>query len=70
MPSDRTAPKKSSTNPKTAGKMPRRAPGSEPEPARAHRDDTTEARQQRAGMPKTHAPHRSPIGGVRKDKRS
>jgi hypothetical protein len=34
---------------------------------RAHRDDTTEARHQRARAPKTHFPARTP-GAVRKDK--
>ena len=49
------APSKRSTNPRTAGKMPKRPvfddQGTAP---RAHRDNTGEARQQRERMPKTH----------------
>ena len=66
MASDQPSPKKKSTTPKTADKMPKRPAGSEAGPARAHRTDTPEAKQQQAGTPKTHAPHRTSVS-ARKD---
>ena len=68
MPRSKPAPSKMSSNPKTAtgGKA---GGGRTGEPARAQRDDTTEARQQKERMPKTH-PNRNAdsIPARRKDK--
>ena len=44
---------KKSTNPNTSGRK-RAGVGAGNRPARAHREDTTEAREQRARLAKTH----------------
>lgn len=56
-----------STNPKTTGKHPKEGAGRRPAPARAHRDDTPEAKTQRSRTAKTH-PTRNSHGAARKDK--
>lgn len=56
---------KKSTNPNTSGRK-RAGVGGGNRPARAHRDDTPEARTQRARSPKTHPTRKQ--GAVRKDK--
>ena len=55
-----------SSNPKTTDKHPGERANARAKPARAHRQDTPEARRQREGMPKTH-PTRAP-SAARKDK--
>jgi hypothetical protein len=55
-----------SSNPRTTHKLPKQSQQPERRPARAHRDDTPEARRQRQGIPKTH-PTRSP-SAAREDK--
>jgi hypothetical protein len=61
----RPAPSKQSSNPKTATKG--NAGGGGNRPARAHREDTFEAKVQRDRTPKTHPTNRSGAGR-RKDK--
>ena len=64
--STRPAASKTSSNPQTADKHPRRKPFDDPKPARAHRNDTPEGKLQRERMPKTH-PTRA-TSAARKDK--
>ena len=58
-----------STNPNTSRNAQKTAAdGKDRKPARAHRDDTPEAKQQREGMQKTHPNTRGRQASVRKDK--
>jgi hypothetical protein len=60
---------KRSSNPRTTKKARPHEPNAGPQkPARAHRDDTSEAKTQRARMPKTHPNSRGRQAAARKDK--
>jgi hypothetical protein len=68
MATDRPSPKAKSSNPKTGGNFPPNKPTTRPHVARAQRDDTPEAKDQRARVPKTH-PTASP-SAARKDSKT
>jgi hypothetical protein len=56
-----------STNPKTTKKLPKEPPfDRDNKPARAHRDDTPEAKLQRERLPKTHPNSRGRQAAARK----
>ena len=67
MASKRTSSTHTSSNPKTTGKQPKEGPNRGTRPARAHRDDTPEAKMQRARAPKTHPTGGRTPGAQRKD---
>jgi hypothetical protein len=60
------APSKTSTSPRTTREIPSEGPNRQNRPARAHRNDTPEAKLQRSRAPKTHPKTRN-TGAVRKD---
>jgi len=66
MPTERSRPSTRSTSRKTTGKNPKEGAGRDRRPARAHRDDTPEARTQRARAPKTHPGTKSRTPGARR----
>ena len=65
MAANRAKPSKRSTNSKTTGDFPGQRRNASTGRARAHRDDTPEAREQQRRLPKTH-PTRNPSAS-RKD---
>jgi len=68
MASSRTSPTKMSKGkPHRTRHMNKGIPDAEPNPSRAHRGDTPEAKRQRARAPKTHPRGRTP-GATRKDR--
>lgn len=68
MASSRTSPSKMSKGkPNRTRNMDKGMPDAQPNPSRAHRSDTPEAKQQRKNLPKTHPKSRAPSAG-RKDR--
>ena len=68
MASSRTSPSKMSKGkPTRTRNMDKGVPDAQPNPSRAHRSDTPEAKQQHARSPKTHPRSRTP-GAQRKDR--
>ena len=67
MATKRPRPSTRSSNPKTT-KGGQATGGAEPRKARAHRDDTPEARAQRERLPKTHPSNARSRPAARKDK--
>jgi hypothetical protein len=63
------SPSKRSSNPKTTRKAQPHVRNANPDtPARMHRNETAEAKQQRAGLPKTHPNSAGRQAAARKDK--
>ena len=66
MATNRPRPSTRSASGKTTGKHPKEGAGRDRRPARAHRDDTPEARTQRARAPKTHPGTKARTPGARR----